>query len=424
MKILVAGLFLLVVVLYTALTKMSVGLPIRTLVLVFLAAVLFTCYFNEARRFFEKHVVITGMFFALGTIGSVLTYVNQRSVSATFEGLTSNILQPYLIFFCTFVLIRLLGMPLVATITFTGAFLTGLTAIIQYFQINAAWRIREFLSDVQDESSAIRAYVANRGRSIGLSVTPIVFSYHMMCAYVALNALYRFKYIRWVLYYGSVGLLSIATFANGTRSVLLGIAVSEMVMELRKRTLKSMLKVGAIFLAGAALYLYAEYSGSRIAETDDDSALGRFVLLNYGLLLAADNPFGLGWDFDAAGYAWLYWEYLSDSVNADGVFRLGLHNAFLNYFLIYGLGGTLLAFIALLYDPRFVFEMSLYLSSYIVHAFFHNNGMFIGDYFFWFTFAILLHVMEENGMVYGSTGPPAPNPVFMPQRPRLAGRSY
>jgi hypothetical protein len=163
------------------------------------------------------------------------------------------------------------------------------------------------------------------------------------------------------------------------------------------------------------VYFYADAIGSRLVDTADASALGRIALYDFGLRLAADNPFGLGWGFDSAGYAWLYWEHLSDFVNADGVFRLGLHNAYLNFFLVYGLAGTLLAAIVLMYDPRFVFISFLYLFAYIAHAFFHNDGVFIGEYFFWFSFAVILQIFEDNGIVFGAMAAALPNPVFAPQ---------
>ena len=336
-------------------------------------------------------------------------------MGATIEGLTSNIIQPYLILFCVLVLIRLIGVWPIALLTLAGAALTGGVALLQFADINIGWRLRELTSDFQHEPAAIQAYVKNRDRALGLSLSPIVFSYHMICTYVVLNVLYRFGYMRFFSYYASVLMVAVATLANGTRSVLLGMVASEMIMELRAGTLRAFVKVGLILAAGAAIYLYAEATGSRVADTDDASALGRVVLFNYGVRLAADNPFGLGWDFNPAGFAWLYWEHLSDFVNADGVFRLGLHNAYLNFFLMYGLAGTAVALIALLYDPRFVFMAALYLSAYIIHIAVHNNGMFLGDYFFWFSFAIMLQVFEARGLTYGTTALPRPVTVFAPQ---------
>jgi hypothetical protein len=415
-KVFLGGIYLLVVLLYTALTKFGIGLPLRTLMLLFLSGLIVLAYFSEAKDFAWRHRAITAAFVALGIIGAVLTYNTHRSLGTTLDGLMANVVQPYLIFFCVLVLMRLLGVWNVALLTFAAAFLTAAVAVLQYGGLDFAWRLREITSEIQHEPSYIQAYVDGKGRALGLSLSPIVFSYHMVCTYMALNVLYRFNYMRILPYYTSVLFIMMATFANGTRSALLGIIVSEIIMELRQATWRSVLKVTLVGIAGILFYLYAESTGSRIADTEDASALGRVVLINYGLRLAADFPMGLGWDFNPAGYAWLYWEHLSDFVNADGVYRLGLHNAFLNFFLIYGVGGVLVALIVLLYDPRYVFYASLFMSAYVVHIVVHNNGMFLGDYFFWFAFAIILKIFKDHGIVYGATAPPPPVPIFSGRR--------
>jgi hypothetical protein len=415
-KILVAAGYLLVVMLYTALTKFSIGLPLRTLVLVALSGLIFFAYNRESREFFERYSPFTWIFFVLGLIGTLLTYFREHNIGEALDGLTSVIIQCYLIFFCVLVLIRLLGIWPVALLTFAGAAFTGLFALLQFADIGIGWRLREIVSDIQHEPSSIRDYVEGRGRPMGMSLSPIVFSYHMVCTYMALNALYRFNYMSFFNYYAAFAAIAIVTLANGTRSALLGILVSEVVMELRRGTPRAFAKVAMIGAAGLVMYLYADATGSRVADTDDASALGRIVLLNYGLRLAADNPLGLGWDFNPAGYAWLYWEHLADFVNADGVYRLGLHNAFLNFFLIYGVGGMLVCLAILLYDPRFVFFGSLFLSSYAVHAVVHNNGIFLSDYFFWFNFAIMVKVFESQGIGFGTTVRAPVKPVFNQQR--------
>ena len=66
MRIFLAAVYLCVVFLYTAFTKLSFGLPVRTLVLVFLSGIIFVCYYRESREFLRKHVEITLAFVALG----------------------------------------------------------------------------------------------------------------------------------------------------------------------------------------------------------------------------------------------------------------------------------------------------------------------------------------------------------------------
>jgi hypothetical protein len=415
LRIFLAAIYLSVVLLYTAFTKLSIVLPVRTLALVFLSGIIVVCFSQESRQFLRKHVEITLAFAALGVIGTVLTVLHQRDLGSTLDGLTSDIVQPYLIFFSSMMLIKIIGLRAVAWMGLSGAALTGLFAILQYSDIELAWRLREILSEIQNEPAEIQSYVASRDRALGLSVSPIVFSYHIISAYLALSVMYRFGQIRSLFYYSSFLFAVVAILANGTRSAILAMLASEMLMQLRRGKLLSLLPIAAFAAIGTAIYFYAEATGSRLAETEDASALGRIALNNYGLRLAADNPFGLGWDFHPGGYAWLYWEHISDFIKADGVFRLGLHNAYLNFFLVYGLAGTLVAMIVLMYDPRFVFVAALYLFAYFVHALVHNNGLFVGDYFFWFYFAVILKIFEDNDLSFGATAAATPYPVFSTQ---------
>ena len=212
-------------------------------------------------------------FAALGIIGVVLTYLHQGDLGSTLDGLTSNIVQPYLILFSTLMLIKIIGLRTVAWLSLSVAALTGLIALLQFANIELAWRLREILGEIQNEPAEIQRYVANRGRALGLSLSPVVFSYHIISAYLALNVMYRFGQIRALFYYGSFFTIVVAFLANGTRSAILAILASEMLMQLRKGRLLSLLPVAAIAAIGAAVYFYAEATGSRIAETEEASAL-------------------------------------------------------------------------------------------------------------------------------------------------------
>ena len=70
------------VLLYTALTKLSIGLPLRTLVLVFLSGMIFLAYREESRNILRKNKAITAAFVALGTIGFLLDSTTASAVWA------------------------------------------------------------------------------------------------------------------------------------------------------------------------------------------------------------------------------------------------------------------------------------------------------------------------------------------------------
>ena len=170
------------------------------------------------------------------SLGSVLTYLHQGDLGSTLDGLTSNIVQPYLILFSTLMLIKIIGLRTVAWLGLSGAALTGLVALLQFANIEIGWRLREILGEIQNEPAEIQSDVAGRGRAVGLSLSPIVFSYHIISAYLALNVMYRFGQIRPLFYYGSFFMIVVAFLANGTRSAILAILASEMLMQLRQGT--------------------------------------------------------------------------------------------------------------------------------------------------------------------------------------------
>jgi O-antigen ligase len=190
--------------------------------------------------------------------------------------------------------------------------------------------------------------------------------------------------------------------ANGTRSLLAGLFAHEILRQLGSLSMRSAVSLAVIAVGAYVGMDYLASIGSRVATLTDASAVGRWTLYEYGMQLARDNPFGYGWDFNPGDYAWLYWEQLSDMARAEAAFRLEIHNAFLNFVLLYGLYGVLIVGLAALFNPG-LFIATIYFSiAYLVHSFFHNDGIFLGDDYFWFAFAILIFVRDTEKAKVGS----------------------
>ena len=119
--------------------------------------------------------------------------------------------------------------------------------------------------------------------------------------------------------------------------------------------------------------------------------------------LVRDKPFGYGWDFNPGDYAWLYWEQLSDMARAEAAFRLDIHNAFLNFMLIYGIYGVLIIALAALFNPALFLATTYFALAYVAHSFFHNDGIFLGDDYFWFAFVIFLYLRDQEKVATGRT---------------------
>lgn len=344
----------------------------------------------------RTHFLTITVFAGIAILGSFLTIANGRGLGTIVESLLSNILQPLLIFICTCAILRLAGLKFTAWVIIGAGVATGAVALLQFVDFAPAWQLRAWLGRFQGSPSQIEEAVVDRTRPMGLSLTPIIFSYHIATAYIITNLLYRRKLMSPPLYGVLVLAMMGMSAANGTRSLLLAIFVHEVLFSVTRLRLGSFMWLVALAALGTVGLLYLDATDSRVANLDDASAIGRWVLWTFGSHLAMDHPFGFGWGFDPTDYAWLYWEDLSDFGKAEGVFRLAIHNAFLNFFLNFGIYGvTIIAFAAYIKPKKFVAAFFAF-TAYFVNAFFHNAGVFVGEYYFWFGFAVFLYVYAEQ----------------------------
>ena len=396
MPLLVLALFTIYLVLNTAFAKVSVGLPVKDFVLVALFGLLFIAYNRQVLDFLRRHLAVVGVFLVFALLGFSLTIINDRAIDIATESLLKIIVQPFLILVCTYVLSLVAGIR-VTTVLFVGcASLTGVFAILQFVGVESAWQVRDLLSNLQNETAHIRGMVKSRVRPMGLTLTPIMYSYHIAAAYIALHFLYHNGLIKRPIYFLLVPAILLMAAANATRSLVLGIMLHEVIHHLVRFRINSILGAIALGIVGIIGFAYLESIGSRLTSISDASAVGRLMLYDYGLRLAADYPYGLGWGFDPVEFAWLYWEHLSEMGRAEAAFHLALHNAYLNFFLAYGVYGVATIAITAIFKPKTFVAILLFGMAYLLHSLFHNDGLFLGDDYFWFAFAIFLAVRDER----------------------------
>lgn len=391
MKFYLAALFILEMFLYTCLVKLSIILPVRNLLLVFLFFVIMVAYRSEVFAFVRAHLLTASVFLALIIVGGLIAFLNERSIGTIIQYALSDVIQPFLILVSTYVIARLTSPGFVAGVLIGFAGLTGAVAVAQFAGVEPAWHIRMWLNEFQDITEQL-------DRPMGLSLTPIVFSYHIASAYVAASIFYHRQMISTSAYGSIVFAALVMAAVSGTRSVLLGIILQELLQVVTRRRFGSLLwatGLGIVCLAGLA---YLETIGSRVASASDTSALERMVLNNFGIRLAWDYPFGLGWGFEPGDLAWLYWQDLSNYVSSDSIFRLGIHNSYINFFLTYGLFGVAAVVLAVLIRVRKAVTLLFSFTAYFINALFHNDGPFIGEYYFWFAFALLVYVWDSEAV--------------------------
>ena len=126
------------------------------------------------------------------------------------------VIQPFLVFLTSYALCVINGFRFVAFVFLASALFTGFIAILQFFEFSPAWRLYDILSEIQSlpEQFQLREDI---NRPKGVSLTPIIFSYHIVSAYLLSNLLYRKGKITPIWY----GILFFAFMtmaaANGTR---------------------------------------------------------------------------------------------------------------------------------------------------------------------------------------------------------------
>jgi hypothetical protein len=396
MKLLVQLLFIAVVALNTALVKLSVGIPVKDLLLVLLTGLLFVAYNRQVLQFLQRHAGVLLLFATLGFIGGTLAIMQHRGIGVAAESAMRVVVQSSLILICSYAVTTLCGIRFTVIVFCSAIFLSGIVAFLQFLDVDPAWQLRALLSRVQDEPSDVRAIIATQSRPLGLSLTPIMFSYHLVTAYLIGNLLYRRGLLAPIAYQAFVLAVLVMSIANGTRSLLIGVVVHEAAFQLRSLNRKAVAWIVVMIAGGGIALMLLQQMDSRLVEFSDASAIGRVALIEYGLRLIYDNPFGLGWGFDPGSRAWLYWEHLAGIERAHVIFDLGLHNAYINFLLMYGLFGLAALAIPAIAAPHLTGRALAYSIAYLVHAFFHNDGLFLGDNYYWFMFAVFLHVEHAS----------------------------
>ena len=388
--------FLMVLFLHVALAKFTVAIPVRTIGLFFLTGLLFLLHHKQFLKSFNRSSRVYLVFAAIAFLGGSLGFLHGQSFYVLAENLLRSVIQPAFIFLIVYLAIEIFGLNFVVRWILIFAVVSAVVAILQFMGIGLAWDVRRALGLIQGDPADIRQILRSGSRPMGICFTPIQFSYHLIAGYVLANLLYRQGMMKPWMYAAFTIIALIAAAASGTRSLVLGILVHEGLQLAAVGRFKTyvMLIVGAVLAAGG--YYYLQSVGSRVASLQDTSAVSRMALAQFGLHLFIDNPFGFGWGFEPAKLAWLYWEELSHLPKADAVFRIGIHNTFINFLLRYGIFGFCLIAILALTNLRISIALFISFLAYFVNGLFHNAGVFVGDMYFWFAFAVFYYLYEPR----------------------------
>jgi len=405
MQIFIYPLFALAIFLNVAFLKLGGSVPLRILVLAVAFGLVIAFHIRHFRYFVDRHKYAVGLFFFIAILGSVLTLAQGDGMGATALHLLRQILQPFMLLVCAYTLCYLVGVERTSALLFAALGATIAVALAQAMGINFAWKLREAISAIQNDPAMTAAVVRGRTRVMGLSFSPIEFSYQLAAGYVLSFILLRADVISSRTYYLIVGVILAGAVVNGTRSLVLGMVVHEFIRYLSKADVKAYALLVVAFTIGYFTIPYLMDSGHRLVSVEDQSASGRKILFKFGAILFSDNILGLGWSFSPQDYAWLYWEHLADFGKPEIVYRLNLHNALLIYLLIYGVMGILPILFFVFRKPRSTVLFAFCFVSYFIHSFFHNKGLFLADQFIWIAVAVFLYLQNERRLRLFGAGP-------------------
>ena len=293
MKLFLNILFLTILFLHVALVKFTVGLPVRTILMIAFAGLVFLVYNKQFLRVILKFRYVYYIIIAVSLVGLSISLLNGVETFKIIEYMVRNSIQPVLVFFVISVCIDIFGFKYVTKAILFFAIVSIVVAIGQFFQVGLAWKIRETLEILQDSPRAVVGYIERQSRPMGLLLTPIMFSYHIASAYVIANLLYRHGYMQPRAYIVFTILALAGAVACGTRSLVMGLLLHESLQLALRRQFKAFLWLGIIGAFALGGFFYLQTIGSRVASVDDASAAVRLPLLQYGVTLFLHNPYGL-----------------------------------------------------------------------------------------------------------------------------------
>lgn len=378
------------------------GLPLRSLFVIFCGGLVLL----QGSSYVTDLKLLNISYLLLSVLGLFVSVLNQVDNSVVFTGLF-RLLQSYLVIVSGYYLLVNFGYKIIPYVVLAVAVPSAVIGILQAMGVDFAWQLRELLGTLQNtaiSNEITEVFVNSRSRPPGLLLFAIPQTYLLFTALAMALFLYIRAYERGESTHKFL-LLSLVIFggcvASETRSAIGAAAIL---------ILLTFWRVNFTLLAGAgvamviALMGYQLYSAqdpvqteaeTRLLSFEDDSAKGRMTLYKYGSELVLQKPLGYGYGFNSKDYAP---EYFSNEKNLFSYaptekvqYLTEVHNALLNITHIYGvLGLAIFAF--------FVYQLSrvrwffaFVLMGYLLNAFFHNNGIMLGDLYFDFFISLILY---------------------------------
>lgn len=391
-----AGLFILLLLnIAFPVWKIST-VPIRGFFAGALLIALSVLYPSYTIRAVRENRQLLGLVAGLALIGIFVSAANGLAPEGIAQAVIEIHVQTAVMILVAFIVAYICGARACMLAIIGAIALSGLAAVLQALGIDAAWDIRQWLSELQNQEGFLEF---GKNRPFGLSFSPIQLATQLCLAFAVYTAVRDKQRQR---RNGIVGvdaavfpalLVFVAvSVACATRSPVLGALLFFAFYAAQRRGawLSFMVLLGglAVYLLGPMILDMIQSAQPRMVQTDDKSATGRMSLFTFGLILFRDNPLGYGLGFNPTDHWTDYWHYLYTLPSAVVVQTRELHNYALDMLNTYGIGLLLLSptVFGLLRRGK---ASLLFFIPYLAHIAFHNSGPLWNDMIIWFVVAAI-----------------------------------
>lgn len=377
--------------------KVSI-IPVRGVLAVGLLFVLSVLYPDAAARGVARHRPILLLAAALATLGTFVSVVNGAGLEAIIQAVVEVHIQIAVTLLVATIVAEVAGARSSIYVIIAVIGLSAVVAILQFADVDGAWRLREMLGNLQGQKLNEFGPFINK-RPMGLTYSPIQLATQFCLAFGAYAVLRNGEGILTggrnrtdpAIIVAALFLIALSV-VTGTRSPILGAAILLALYSARRQGVGLALMLlggGAIaYFAGTQIIEALQSSQPRVVRVNDDSAIGRLSLIKFGLLLFGDNPLGYGFTFTPSEHWMKFWRELYDLQGSDDIQSKELHNYILNMLNTYGIGIILVLPLAIGLLRRSSAHL-LFFVPYIVHIMFHNSGPFWNDTIIWFVIGAL-----------------------------------
>lgn len=386
--------FGLLLILVTWVQQLGIGgVPIRSLFGVLLLGALMAVRPAVFSHVLSVHKNMLYLIAGFAILGVGVSFINDMEPARIIRELTEIHVQTAVCLLVGATVAEICGpKPMVIAIVAAVA-VSGLVAVGQFLEIDAAWGVRSLLHTFNYDPFDR----GEDGRASGLSFSPISLATEL-CLALGAYAIYRQRRAEargTPSAFDPTIVLATVVFAgvclaSGNRSPLVGGAAFLLLYTLFRAPKWALFVAPLVILAIPAtdvMFSHLQGTGLRAFETGDKSSEGRPTLIYYGIRLFIDRPIGYGLDFSPTRYWVKYWNEFKDMPNSGVIITYPLHNYILNMLNFYGIAVIFLMPLAVRMAVR---NSSLWLAfvPYTAHILLHNYGPFWNDTMIFFVLAL------------------------------------